>query len=82
MLHSLFVEPILFAAVVYIAFRSVYRLCFHPLRDIPGPKLAAVTHLYEFYYDVILGGRFLLQIGRMHQQYGLSTNPFLLCCSL
>lgn len=54
----------------FYVLRSIYRLYFHPLSGIPGPKLAAVTHLYEFYYDVIIHGRFLFQIEKMHQQYG------------
>ncbi|RFU72541.1 benzoate 4-monooxygenase cytochrome p450 [Trichoderma arundinaceum] len=38
---------------VYISLRIIYRLYFHPLSHIPGPKLTACTHLYEFYYNVI-----------------------------
>ncbi|PYH45739.1 cytochrome P450 [Aspergillus saccharolyticus JOP 1030-1] len=45
-----------FAITLYIACRSIYRLYFHPPRKIPGPKLAAITHAYEFDYDVIKGG--------------------------
>lgn len=54
----------------YIVLRSVYRLYFHPLRQFPGPKLAAITHGYEFYYDVIRGGQYLWEIEKMHQKYG------------
>ncbi|KAI9372980.1 cytochrome P450 [Aspergillus egyptiacus] len=61
----------------YLLLRSIYRLYFHPLSKIPGPKLTAITHGYEFYYDVICGGRFLFQIEKMHQQYGpiVRINP-------
>jgi hypothetical protein len=48
----------------------IYRLQFHPLSKFPGPKLAALTSLYEFYYNVVLGGRYLWEIERMHEQYG------------
>ncbi|KAL2840272.1 benzoate 4-monooxygenase cytochrome P450 [Aspergillus pseudoustus] len=55
---------------IFLIARTVYRLYFHPLSHIPGPKLAAVTHAYEFYYDIWCGGRFLWQIEKMHRQYG------------
>lgn len=48
----------------------IYRLYFHPLSKFPGPKLAALTSLYEFYYNVVLGGRYLWEIERMHEKYG------------
>lgn len=54
----------------YFVLRSLYRLYFHPLRRFPGPKLAAITHGYEFYYDVIRGGTYLWEIEKMHQKYG------------
>lgn len=57
--------------IVSIATRSVYRLYFHPLSKFPGPKLTAITHLYEFYYDCIQSGQFLWEIARMHEQYGV-----------
>jgi hypothetical protein len=53
-----------------ITFRTFYRIYFHPLSKIPGPKLAAATHLYEFYYDIICGGKFLFQIEKLHKKYG------------
>lgn len=56
------------------AIQALYRLYFHPLAKIPGPKLTAISSLYEFYYDVICGGRFLFQIEKMHEQYGASKH--------
>jgi len=49
---------------------AVYRLYFSPLAKIPGPKLAAVTLWFEFYYDVIKRGRYTWKIAEMHEQYG------------
>jgi hypothetical protein len=59
--------------LAFLLLRTIYRLYFHPLRKIPGPKLAAASHLVEFYYDVILGGRFCWEVERMHQRYGTHT---------
>lgn len=57
---------------IYVILQSVYRLFFHPLRHIPGPKLAAASYFYEFYYNCVRGGKFLFEIERMHQVYGMS----------
>lgn len=47
-----------------------YRLKLHPLRKFPGPKIAAATRLYDFYWDIFLGGRYCQQIDLMHKTYG------------
>ncbi|TLD20674.1 hypothetical protein PspLS_08795 [Pyricularia sp. CBS 133598] len=59
---------------VYLA---VYRLFFSPIAHLPGPKLAALSFWYEFYYDVILGGRYVFKIKELHAQYGpiVRINP-------
>ncbi|KAJ5958353.1 uncharacterized protein N7479_005503 [Penicillium vulpinum] len=56
--------------VIYIAVKSIYRLYFHPLSKIPGPKLAAITSGYEFYFNVIKGGMFIWEMERLHEIYG------------
>lgn len=48
----------------------IYRLTLHPLSRFPGPKLAAVTRWYEYYYDVTLQGQFVFVVQKLHQQYG------------
>lgn len=56
----------------------VYRLYFSRISHIPGPRLAAMTYLYQFYYDVFPhSGQFLFQVGRMHEMYGpvVRTGP-------
>ncbi|KAE8359938.1 cytochrome P450 [Aspergillus caelatus] len=63
--------------VYNLLLRTAYRLFLHPLRKFPGPKLAAISHLYEFYYDVIKGGTYVEKINRMHCAYGpiIRINP-------
>lgn len=48
---------------------AAYRLLVHPLARIPGPKLAALTNWYEFYYDAIQLGRYIFKIQELHERY-------------
>lgn len=57
-------------AVVYSIYLVVYRLYFSPIAKFPGPKLAAVTLWYEFYYDVVKRGRYQWIIAELHKEYG------------
>jgi hypothetical protein len=56
--------------LVFIA-RRAYSVYFGPLSKFPGPKLAAATLWYEFYYDVILRGRYTFKIKELHEKYGM-----------
>lgn len=49
---------------------AIYRLYLSPLADVPGPRLAALTYFYEFYYDLVVGARFPWQLEKLHCQYG------------
>ncbi|KAI0154663.1 cytochrome P450 [Xylariaceae sp. FL1272] len=62
---------------LWILTRSLYRLTFHPLSHIPGPKLAAVSRALEFYHDVIRGGMYIWEVEKMHEKYGpvVRINP-------
>ncbi|KAH8732199.1 putative P450 monooxygenase [Phaeosphaeriaceae sp. PMI808] len=68
---------ILTAYVVYGLGLAIYRVYLSPLSRYPGPKLAAATLWYEFYYDVVKRGRFAWEIKRMHEKYGpvVRINP-------
>ena len=66
----------LVAVSVHCISLAVYRLYLSPLAKFPGPKLAAVTLWYEFYYDVIKRGRYTWQIAKLHERYGVLLQPF------
>lgn len=56
--------------LLYIAGLVVSRLYLSPLAKFPGPKLAALTKWYEFYYEVALRGQYQFLINDMHKKYG------------
>ncbi|PHH73159.1 hypothetical protein CDD82_5621 [Ophiocordyceps australis] len=64
--------------LIYALCLSVFRLWMSPISHIPGPRLAAMTQFYEFYYDVVLGGQYTFKIGDLHRQYGpvIRINPW------
>lgn len=64
-------------AVVMICMAGLISRCFfnlylHPLRKIPGPKLAAMTSWPDFYYDVVKEGSYLFEIRKIHESHGES----------
>ena len=57
-------------AFAYTACLVFYRLVLSPVAGFPGPKIAAATGWYEFYYDFFQKGMFLYEIEKMHDTYG------------
>lgn len=57
-------------ACSWLAIVVFYRLYLHPLSKFPGPKFAAVSSLYHFYYDVVAGGEMLSNLAELHKVYG------------
>lgn len=55
---------------IFIITFVIYRCFFHPLAHIPGPFLARITHLYEWYYDLYLKGQYTWHLKELHQKYG------------
>ncbi|KZM24039.1 uncharacterized protein EKO05_0004605 [Ascochyta rabiei] len=70
-------STLLLVCATYAISLAVYRVYLHPLSKYPGPKLAAATQWYEFYFDVLKRGRFAWEIKRMHDLYGpvVRINP-------
>lgn len=65
--------------LLYCLCGAAYRLYLSPLASFPGPRLAALTLWYEYYYDGIKGGQYTWKIKQLHDQYGapLTPPPFL-----
>jgi hypothetical protein len=65
-----------FLVALYLLTRSVYRLYFHPLANVPGPKLAALTSWHEGWYDCFEngGGQHAFKMREMHDIYGKYTS--------
>lgn len=56
--------------LAYAVVLAVQRLYLSPIAHIPGPRLAAFTQYYEFYYDIVLGGQYTFKILELHRKYG------------
>lgn len=67
---------VLGVSLVFGAWVVLRRLFWHPLSSFPGPKFAAATKWYEFYFDIIKrpGGTFMYEIERMHDVYGITLD--------
>ncbi|KAM3081124.1 hypothetical protein ACMFMG_005080 [Clarireedia jacksonii] len=73
--------PVLYAGaalIAYTAYGAIWRLYFSPISKFPGPKLAALTMLYELYYEIVKGGQYTFRIAEMHKEYGpiVRINPY------
>ncbi|KOC07349.1 benzoate 4-monooxygenase cytochrome P450 [Aspergillus flavus AF70] len=79
--HCTFRDVLLGGISLYLLYGILlcfYRLTLHPLAQFPGPKLAAATFWYEFYYDLFPHKLlYLWKIEEMHKKYGpiVRINP-------
>ena len=73
--HRRLVLAVLLLAVfiVYLVGLVVYRLYLCPIAKFPGPRLAAMTYLFEGYYDVVKKGKYTFKIRDLHTEYGQSS---------
>ncbi|KAJ8129175.1 hypothetical protein O1611_g4459 [Lasiodiplodia mahajangana] len=74
---AVLISVLLLAWGIYFAGLVIYRLYFHPLSHFPGPKLAAATGWYEFYFQYWLDGQYIFETERMVKKYGpvIRVNP-------
>ncbi|KAF2014472.1 cytochrome P450 [Aaosphaeria arxii CBS 175.79] len=66
-------SPTAIVAIAFVLYNLgliFHRLFLHPLAKFPGPKLAAVTSLYEAYYEILLKGQYSRKISQLHDKYG------------
>ena len=61
---------LLVGLIGYLTTLAIYRLVLHPLNQIPGPRVAALTSWYEFYWDCPKKGTYFRRIQEMHKHYG------------
>lgn len=57
--------------ILYMIWGVIYRLYLCPVAKFPGPRWAAVTFWYEFYYDVVKRGKYVFKIRELHKHYGI-----------
>ena len=62
----------------HLLFATFSRLFLHPLSSVPGPKLAALSSLYGFYYNYIKDGTYSSLFSDMHRKYRMRYKTFLL----
>ncbi|KAL2794563.1 cytochrome P450 [Aspergillus keveii] len=79
--HPLVAASAAFAA--YFVSIVIYRLYLSPIAHFPGPRLAALTVFYEFYWEAVRNGQFTFHIGELHKKYGpiVRISPTELHCS-
>lgn len=65
-----FLLAVCMAAMIRTVFRAFYLVYMHPLKDIPGPKLAAMTWWYSTYYEVYKDGGMVDHLKELHEGYG------------
>ncbi|KAK8015085.1 cytochrome P450 [Apiospora arundinis] len=64
------IVTILVATGFYVICSVMYRLYFSALSKFPGPKIAAASGWYRFYYDYWCRGQYVFIVKEMHQIYG------------
>jgi hypothetical protein len=55
---------------LWLLYGVIYNLFLSPYAKFPGPRLAALTSWYEFYWDGVHNGQYYFRIEEMHKRYG------------
>lgn len=74
MAASAYLVALILSIPAYLLGLTFFRLFLHPLAKVPGPKLAAVTGWYEFWYDCVKHGQYAFHVQDLHKRYG--SKPF------
>lgn len=77
-LNFKFLAYVSIPVTLYCIYGITYRLYLSPVSSFPGPRLAALTFAYEFYYDIVQNGQYMWRIQRLHEKYGpvVRINPY------
>lgn len=60
----------------HLLFITFSRLFLHPLSSVPGPRLAALSSLYGFYFNYIKDGVYSSLFSDMHRKYRMCQETF------
>ncbi|KAK6592778.1 cytochrome p450 [Botrytis cinerea] len=73
---NLFIKFTIVLTTYYLLI-AIYRIWFHPLARFPGPRICAITFLYEIGWDYFYEGTYVYRIEEMHDRYGaiVRVNP-------
>ena len=76
----LWIQLLLLGLLCRLLYAVAYRMWLSPVAKFPGPKMAALTFWYEFYYDLLRegGGLYIWEVEKMHKTYGSRNKHFYL----
>jgi hypothetical protein len=55
--------------LIYMVYRMLHNLVWHPLASFPSPRVAAVTSLYRAYIELVAKSSFVCELEKLHTQY-------------
>lgn len=67
---TIMLEFLIGIVILWLVYTAYDRLYASPLAKFPGPRLAALTTWYQFYFDIVKGGRLPWHLAQLHRNYG------------
>ena len=64
------IESAIWCLLLWLVGRGIWDVFLHPLSGFPGPRMAALTTWYKFYFDVIRDGVYLQHFPGWHDRFG------------